>query len=157
MQRISVTIGEDRQVKNQILKTYFFYVTETGFEKPVYAMPLDKAVKYGVYHHSNNTAKRESELIFDVKANINLKMFTSKTMFGRPKEYYNIYLELDDKAPLIQIHGLGEFGKFEGRATIRKENGIKDSELKRMFKYTIKAPALKKSNQSKDAPRKLLW
>lgn len=156
MQQITLEFGEDRQTRNQIIKTYFFYVDKMGMERSLLTTPKDVLSKVSSRVNSNSETKREHIGIYDVHTNTALKMFSSKTTYGKPKENHSLILSLNEDAPMISLTGLMGFGKFIGRATITCLTGEKDT-LKKLFSYTVIAPAVKNKEQGKDAPRKLLW
>jgi len=160
-QNITMKSGEHRVDKTTSLRTYFFYVTPTGFEVSLMKSPLKSEGSF----NNETTLLRERETVYSTPPtqDLKIKMCTSKTEFGRQRENYTVFIKLDEKDNLITISGVNGFGLFQGRGTIEvakdsQFNPLSETQLKKVLNYRIMAPGINgKKNGTKIAPRRIFY
>jgi len=95
---------------------------------------------------------------YDTKESVSLMMVSTGTSFGTDREYLNLHLLVDADAEAIEVHGVGGYGGFQGRAKIGplsvlsragKAVAINPSMLAKSFGYVVTSPPLKVSKKGR--------
>lgn len=110
----TIQIGEKREQLSSI-RTYFFAVSPTGIESPLYKCPALKQIRLS---KREQLGYRLLTVEYQAQSNTEIKMVTSKTVLGKARKSYTLFIVLDDKKPKFKITGVDGFGSFEGYGDI---------------------------------------
>lgn len=111
-----LTTGENREKKTQSTRVYFYYVSPTGYESPMTNAPARRLNQRKL----DNGVNRTVEVNYSAETPFTIKMFTSRSAFGKPTTRAEVFLLVDPNAEQISISGLDGFGGFTGRAKLLK-------------------------------------
>ena len=106
----TVQVGEKRSQLSSV-RTYFFSVTPTGVESALYHCMALKQIRFS---KKESTEQRLMTVEYEALSSAIIKMVTIRSVLGRPRQNYTVFIALDDKKPKIKISGLEQFGGFEG-------------------------------------------
>lgn len=123
MHSVVTVTGEQRRTKTCTVKTYFFGRSPSGTEMFLNKFP---GVATTSTHRSANdsmvTPKREIRSTMDVPDDgLIIKMFTTKSEFGKLSETHEVYINPNREGPLISLKGIDEFGSIVVHGFINKE------------------------------------
>ena len=156
MQEIKLVAGELRIGTQTSCRAYFFFVSPTGMEMGINMCPHIMNKKY--YSIPTEGDGRTFCTSFEVSQPIILKFVNLFSSFGKPRENYQIYIQLDETEPQIKFKGKDGFGEFIGRGKILfdRSKNIRESDLKKYFAFEVIAPS-KDKKLKKGTVRKLIW
>lgn len=156
MQEIKLVAGELRIGTQTSCRAYFFFVSPTGMEMGINMCPHIMNKKYFTIPTEGDG--RTFCTSFEVSQPIILKFVNLFSSFGKPRENYQIYIQLDEAEPQIKLKGKDGFGEFIGRGKIlfNLSVGLTEKDLKKYFAFEIVAPS-KDKKLKKGAIRKLIW
>lgn len=129
-----IETGEYRETSRTSIRTYFYYVTPTGQELPVYKGPIQRVSSR---ENSTYSGTRSRKTFYFADSPVILKMFTSVSSFGKPLERKAILIEVSPDAEEITLKGYRNSGGFEGRGKLL--TSLTQEELK-TFSFKIVSP-----------------
>ena len=136
----TVQVGEKRSQLSSV-RTYFFSVTPTGVESALYHCSNLKQIRFS---KRETTEQRLMTVEYEALSSSTIKMVTIKSVLGRPRQNYTVFIVLDDKKPKIKISGLDQFGGFEGFGEV--SSSLSEEILKDELKLTcLAAPQTSRS------------
>ncbi len=146
-----VTTGERRD-SDKTVRTYCFYVSPTGKESGISACPHLKRLSSSPKGARPGTLDRVLEVEYSVEHPVLVKLFTDCTVMGKPKQSYEIYIEVSATAPEIRMTGVEGFGMFKGHGKILFErSNVSKEQLKQDFSYEVlKAPLVSQNEGTRN-------
>jgi len=126
----TVQVGEKRSHLSSV-RTYFFSVTPTGVENALYHSPVLRQIRFS---KKESAEQRLLTVEYEALSAATIKMVTMKSVLGKPRQNYTLFIDLDDKKPKIKLSGLEQFGGFEGFGEVN--SSLSQKILKEELKLT---------------------